>query len=382
VAVSIKKLAGSRVLRGPLLERWVRMKDRRLDAAFVSALVRSGNQPVPPAVAPRLAAAGAVRSIALLADVMWERDQLVPELEKIAPVTLLDLGVALRAKKQNLPDHEAVAAAVEAFTSAQGGAVPDVALIYARGSLLSESVFEILRRRWRCPFFGMNLDDKVEFFPNGVYSHGNDNYQRWARQFDLNLTSSLTAEKWYRQAGLPCAYVAMGFHASSETADAPVSANFEHRISFVGSRKRERSELIEKLTGAGVPVSLFGSGWPGTRWAENINSIYRRSQINLGIGFATSTGGIVNLKARDFECPGAGACYLTSYNWELALHYEIGKEVLCYRSPEELLEMYYHYSQHPEQCLKIAQAAHRRCRAEHSWEQRFRRVFRENGFKL
>jgi spore maturation protein CgeB len=91
---------------------------------------------------------------------------------------------------------------------------------------------------------------------------------------------------------------------------------------------------------------------------------------------------LTTVKGRDFECPGVGACYVTTFNWELPLHYEIGKEILCYRSIEELVEIYAYYHRRPAECLAIAQAAWRRCTAEHTWEKRFRRVLREVGFQV
>jgi spore maturation protein CgeB len=114
----------------------------------------------------------------------------------------------------------------------------------------------------------------------------------------------------------------------------------------------------------------------------NPNAIFRSTQINLGIGFASPSLALTTVKNRDFECPGVGACYLTTYNWELPLHYELGKEILCYRSVEELIEIYTYYRKHPEDCLKIAQAAWRRCSAGHTWEHRFRNIFQQAGFRL
>jgi spore maturation protein CgeB len=76
-----------------------------------------------------------------------------------------------------------------------------------------------------------------------------------------------------------------------------------------------------------------------------------------------------------------GACYLTTYHWELPLHWELGAEILCYRNIEELIEMYSWYGKRPEVCLKIAQAAWRRAVAEHTWERRFRKIFEQSGFK-
>jgi hypothetical protein len=373
-------------LRGPLRRWWVLRKYRRLDKAYIKKLAGETSVPEIQSPTPRVFSitrpGNSLQSILFIADCMWEKNELVPELEKIAPVTTLDLRPSLEFHADTQPNHHVVLEAVREFLRLPTHSEPNVILFYARSLLLSEEVFALLRKRWQAPLFGMNLDDKIEFFDYGVFSAGNDNYQLWARQFDLNLTSSVTALNWYQRQGLPAHYLAMGFHPSAETAEPPVSARFERPISFVGSCKPERERIVKALKDARIPIALFGNGWPDGRWIEKSASIYRSSQLNLGVGFATASGGIGNLKARDFECPGSGACYLTTYNWELALHYDIGKEILCYRSTEELLEMYFHYSKRPEECLRIAQAAHRRCAAEHTWERRFRKVFREVGFKV
>jgi spore maturation protein CgeB len=370
------------VLRGPVLTWWIDRQNRRLDQAYLTELIRAGRSPDQPRISvdERKNEARPLRQILLIADCLWEPHQLVPELNKIAPVVTWDLADSLAPGDTPKSAPPKIRQAIRHFIERPPSAEPDVILLYARASLLSEEAFALLRRRWRCPLLGMNLDDKTEFFAYGIFSSGNAGYSRWARCFDLNLTSSLTAATWYRQAGLPCRYIAMGFHASPEIQDPPRSPQFEHAITFVGSRKPERERWVHRLRTAGIPLTTFGTGWPASHRVDNPEAIYRASQLNLGLGQVTTSGGIVNLKARDFECPGAGGCYLTTYNWELAHHYDIGREILCYRSFEDLVEMYFYYAQRPAECLEIAQAAHRRCQREHTWEHRFRTVFRELGF--
>jgi spore maturation protein CgeB len=248
--------------------------------------------------------------------------------------------------------------------------------------LLSDAAFTAIRSAWKCPLLGMNLDDRVEFFPHGVLATGNDDYGRWAARFDLNLTSSFTAVDWYRHRGCPVRYVPQGFHLTEEFKHPPTDADYDYPFSFVGSWKPERARIVDELARRGVEVATFGNGWPNSRWVESASRVFRRSQINLGIGFALASGQITSAKGRDTECPGVGACYLTTYNWELPMLYEIGKEILCYRGIEELIEVHGFYVKRPADCLRIAQAAHRRCLAEHTWEKRFRKVFTELGFKL
>lgn len=312
---------------------------------------------------------------------MWEQNDLVPELARIAETRVLDLRSALKNQRENQLPAETVVRTLSQFADGQSQWSPDVILFYARPSLLSEEVFHALRRRWKCPLLGMSLDDKFEFFDYGIFTSGDDNYGKWAREFDLNVTSCLPATEWYRQRGLPVIYSPSGVHQPPGLTE-PTSASFKYELGFLGSIKPERKIIIEQLRHAGVPINLFGAGWPNTQWVDDPNDVFRSTQINLGIGFASPSLTLTTVKGRDFACPGVGACYLTTYNWELPLHYELGKEILCYRSVEELIEIYSYYRRRPEDCLKIAQAAWRRCSAEHTWEKRFRRIFRHAEFKV
>lgn len=369
-------------LRGRLLQWWVARRGRQWEKAYVAELVRSAAAPPAPVVPPgRASSSGRLGNILLIADCMWEKNDLVPELARIAPTQLLDLRPRLKVTAPAPHQADLVAETVRAFTSDSTKATPAVILFYARPGLLSDEVFQLLRKRWPVPLVGMNLDDKQQFFPYGIFRGGDDNYQRWARHFDLNITNCLPATDWYRQRGVPCLYVPQGVHRPAGMTE-PTSADFKYEFSFLGSIKPERKLIVERLKRDGLAINLFGAGWPNTQWVDDPNAVFRSTQINLGIGFASPSLALTTVKGRDFECPGAGACYLTTYNWELPLHYELGKEILCYRSVEELIELYSYYRRRPEDCLTIAQAAWRRCLAEHTWEQRFRRIFRHTGFQV
>jgi len=312
---------------------------------------------------------------------MWEQNDLVPELRKITDVAVLNLRPSLSAKLAHQSESDVAASAIREFISQHQFLSPDLLFLYARPVLLSEEVFHCLRRQWKCPLFGMSLDDKFEFFPYGVFRGGLDNYQHWAKNFDLSLTNSLAATEWYRQRGLACIYSPQGVHRP-DGMTMPSSAQYKHELGFLGSKKPERMQVIDRLIEAGVHIQLWGSGWPNSGWVKDPNQLFRDTQINLGIGFASPSLTLTTIKGRDFECPGVGACYLTTYNWELPNHYELGKEILCYRSLEELIEIYGYYRKRPELCLRIAQAAWRRCTNDHTWEIRLRRVFQQTGFDV
>lgn len=381
----VKRILRSLILHGPVKRWWAMRQCRRVEGAYLRELSRERTLETTPLADPPLPTVAPpgdrLRSILFIGDCMWEQNELFPELRKICDLQFLNLHPALAGSK---PDSlsQTVAEAVETYGRGAKGLEPDAILLYARPQLLSESVFELLRRRWKCPLLGLNLDDRVQFFPYGILSSGDDDYARWVNRFDLNLTNAFTSLPWYRRRGAAVRYFPQGFHLEEEYKNPPQRADYDHQFSFLGSWKADRGEIINRLRQAGVEISLFGKGWPDGQWVESASKVYRRSQINLGIGFAMPSAGITTTKGRDFECTSVGACYLTAYNWELPMSFEIGKEVLCYRGFEELLEVHGYYSKRPEECLRIAQAAHRRCVAEHTWEIRFRKVFAELGFKV
>jgi len=174
----LRALFRSVLLRGPLLRWWTTLRAVQWERAYCDELVKSSklpseaqrpSRPIPTAVS--------LRTIVFIADCMWEQDDLIPELGKIAQVELINLRPNLKAKSAGQTNAEVVASAVKAFVGSHPDLTPDVILFYARPALLSNEAFDCLRQKWSCALMGMNLDDKLEFFPYGVFQGGIDNYQ-------------------------------------------------------------------------------------------------------------------------------------------------------------------------------------------------------------
>lgn len=375
VIMTLRRALASWLLRGPLLQWWFRRKILRIETLCLGHMVEVSTRVPPPAAAVPAPPRPPLRKLLFIADVLWETNELVPELEKIGAVETLDLHPSLAAGGEAAP---AVARAVEDHLRSRASAPPDAVLLYATGKQLSDEVFSLLRKACPGPLIGMNLDDKMTFWPYAVYREGGPHYRKWIHHFDLNLTNSKIAATWYRDAGAPHLFMPPAMRPPAGL-DRPARADFKYPVSFLGSPKLDRERLINRLRDSNIPVALFGKGWPDARWEADTAAIYRSSQINLGIGMATPN--LSTMKNRDFECPGAGACYLTTFNWELAEWWDIGREILCYRNDEELIEMICWYRSRPEECLAIAQAAWDRGRREHTWEVRFRDIFKRLGFR-
>ena len=380
----LSKIIRNIVLRGRIKDWRVLSSARKLELDYLKRIITIPNASDCKPSPNRIETANAttlkptLNQILFIGDCLWEQDQLFPEIRKICNLDVVNLRDSIKTTESQT---DAVLQAIERQARDQSQQDPDLILFYARPALLSEPAFDAIRKRWSCPVIGMNLDDRVEFFDYKIFSRKNDNYSQWIHHFDLNLTSSIAAADWYRQLGADVRYMPQGFCGNPRFLQPPDCNRFEYPLSFVGSMKPERSNLIEQIRTFGIEPALFGQGWKESVWIDEPATVFRNSQINLGIGYTLASAGIANAKGRDIECPAVGACYLTTYHWELAEMFEIGKEILCYRNADELVEMYSYYRNRPDACLKIAQAAHKRAHAEHTWEIRLRKVFSDIGFK-
>ena len=375
---SPRQLVPRWVFHGTLGRLWAARKTPRVARSYQQMLLsRAGAAPASHRV---IQSAPALRRLLFICDNMWEHRELLPELERTCEVTFVDVGPfkvsAQRASSESL-DTPALIAALQK----SGNVSFDLVIVYLNSALLSQELLATIRKAWKCMLVGMNFDDKTTYAPAEIFKSWAGNYRAWAGEFDCNLSNSASMTDVYRAEGFPCIYVPTAFHYDPALHHFERRSSFDYPLSFVGSFKPERGDLIQELRARGVEVKVFGGGWPGAQFTDEGWKIYRASQINLGVGYNLPGRHFTNLKNRDFECPGAGGCYLTTYDWELANLLEVGKEILCYRDVTDFVEQYAWYSRRPEICQRIAEAGHQRCVSEHTWEKRFRRVFAELGFK-
>jgi hypothetical protein len=371
---------GSRLLlRGAVGRRWNEVKSARVAERMRKLLRATAEAKL---VSPRpVTAATSLRRLLFICANMWERRELLPELQKLCDVTFIDVN-SVRTPAARPADERLDFQLLRPLLDSCVGTSFDLIIVYLHSALLSDELLNYLRTTWKCPLVGMNLDDKTTYLPSEIFKSWSGNYRSWASRFDCNLSNSAALADVYRAQGFQCLYLPTGFHYDPALHRFDREIEFRHHLSFVGSWKPERAAFIEQLHEAGVAVEIFGGGWRNASFSDEGWKVYRASQLNLGIGYNLPGTQFTNLKNRDFECPGAGGCYITTYDWELANLLEVGKEVLCYRDLTDFVEQYTWYSRRPELCRQIAEAGHLRCINEHTWEKRFAKVFADLGFRL
>lgn len=253
----------------------------------------------------------------------------------------------------------------------------DWVFVYANGWEVEAAGVRQIVDELGMPVVNMCLDDKQSWTgpPVGGQRVGQVDI---APVFDLSWTSARVACEWYLVEGGRPVYLPEGFDSAMYR---PMEVEQDIAVSFLGAGYGYRPSVIRHLQRSGILVQTFGPGWPsGWTWGDEQVEVFNRSVINLGMGGIGFSEDFTNVKSRDFEIPGTGGgVYLTRFNPDLAQHFVIGQEILCYSTRDELVELVRYYQTHPEEVKEIAARGRDRCLAEHRWLHRYDHVLRLLG---
>lgn len=206
--------------------------------------------------------------------------------------------------------------------------------------------------------------------------------------YDLIFSSFPHFVDAFRQHGLTAYYQPLAFEPKILEALAnPSYAERDIECSFVGgisSFHQNGGMLLEKLSRE-TPIRIWGYGIqnaPGTSavarrhqgeaWGRAMFSLLNRSKITINRHSEAASTNANNMRL--FEATGCGALLITDYKDNLNELFEIGSEVVAYRSPEECVALVRYYLQHPEKAEKIARAGQQRTLREHSYGNRMRKT--------
>ena len=245
------------------------------------------------------------------------------------------------------------------------------------------------------------------------------NYSKfWAKHFTWVVTTYSWMPELYRMAGQP------NVIRSQWAANTKIYRPYERRtlaeipdISFVGGWTRPREQMVKKLAAHGAAAAVYGGGWENAKRVSEAEmlEIFSLSKINLGLNpppglfnknalgrlfFSMSIRRIVpdfhwyanfqswihmnvpQIKARHFQVPACGGFVMTSAADDLEHYYEPGKEVVIYKDVDDLAEKAKYYLEHERERKEIARAGYERTIKEHTYERRFREIFKVMGVAI
>ena len=265
--------------------------------------------------------------------------------------------------------------------------------------------------------------------------------ERQAKEFDLLWLTAHETEYLYRKWGAN--YIIQPY-AANPFAFKFFQKEINRKVCFIGTPYGSRSLMLNKLTTNGVPVVAFYGGKrkgdsqiavsygmvtptqkkilidrfrykEGRRimlgmlanklfkgetvktneWLEHRSAIQPNEISNYYSEYAlslasTSTNHTDSLKhplpivnLRNFEIPMSGGVEICKYNPELAEYFEEGKEILFYKSNDELVDKarYYIRKAKDSEIFGLKQAARTRAKSDHTWWKRFTNAFDILGLK-
>jgi hypothetical protein len=270
----------------------------------------------------------------------------------------------------------------------------------------------------------------INYYCNGA--HQFELVETLSSFFDVVIATDRRSLEKYISVGAKPIYMQL---AANPELYKPYDITRDFSVTFVGQRYADRPEYIAHLLRNGVDVKVWGPGWANDRsfgeqrityplrsairhprttvrrsivamqrsvrslqavppWDqrriasvagpslpfEEMVKVYSRSQISLGFSACGNAlyrdqNKILQIHLRDFEGPMSGAFYMVQYQQELEDFYEIGNEIICYSSREEMVDLIKFYLSHPDALQAVRSKGLARATADHSWINRFQSMF-------
>lgn len=161
----------------------------------------------------------------------------------------------------------------------------------------------------------------------------------------------------------------------------------DNSILFAGNTYDYRHYLIRKLLQTNkYDIKLVGNRPP--RWADDrVKAVYQNKYIvkeekslwfgqSLACINSTAMSEFNSLNCRAFEIAGAGGLQIMEYRDALEECFEPGKEILIYKSFQELNATIEKYQKDKKASMAIRQAGHVRALADHSYEKRLQFILK------
>lgn len=207
--------------------------------------------------------------------------------------------------------------------------------------------------------------------------------QAFVEGFDIIISSFPHFVKRFRDMGVTSYYQPLAFYPSVlmclGTSRRDVGVSFVGGISGVHGKGTQLLEYLASTT----PIEFWGYGAAslppaspvrarhhGEVWGREMFHTLARSAITINRHIDVAENFANNMRL--FEATGCGTLLITDYKDNLNELYDIGKEVVAYRSPEECATLTKYYIEHPDEAQQIAKAGQARTLRDHTYEKRMK----------
>lgn len=154
-------------------------------------------------------------------------------------------------------------------------------------------------------------------------------------------------------------------------------------LSLIGSMYPYRLKLTEQI--ADFNPSIWGRGWAKASNPE-ILRLYRGKDIRGTSKAKAISGSAISLNPhhplndingvnrRTFDIAACRGFQLADYKVDMERVFALNKEIICFRTIEELRKLIEYYLKHPDERAQIAEAAYKRVLKEHTYDHRTKEI--------
>jgi len=158
---------------------------------------------------------------------------------------------------------------------------------------------------------------------------------------------------------------------------------YSSNVTFVGTVIPVREDILEAVANFGLniwgpPINVYGS-WidrkpelskcyrGGPIFGDEVVKIYNASKIVVSIDSLYGNK-IFSVTPRVFEVAGCGSFHICNYNEQLSkLFFEIGKEIVCFNTKEDLRKLVKYYLENEDERAAIAKNGQKRAYQNHTY---------------
>jgi spore maturation protein CgeB len=186
-------------------------------------------------------------------------------------------------------------------------------------------------------------------------------FEKFSMEACKHFHACTTPEKQYVEKYKEAGYDNIRYatwHANSDIYTG-LRAPKKNDITFIGAPRGDRQFFIDALKTEGMDVNN-----PINVSLEDM--VWAYSDSKIGLNFSKNpANNDTQMKQRMFEIPAAGSMLLTEYHENLENCYDIDKEIVTFRTTDELIEKLKFLLQRPKLVDTITESGHKRFLREH-----------------
>jgi len=207
--------------------------------------------------------------------------------------------------------------------------------------------------------------------------------ERYLRQCDLMLSSFPHYVERFRAMGIASEHLRWGFETT--ILDRLDGSRDDYGAVFVGgfSRAHEAGTAALERLASEVGLDVWGYGvetlplasplrrrFHGTAWGLQMYRIFRNARIVINRHIEVAEDCANNIRL--YEATGVGALLVTDHKSNLGELFDVGREIVSYNDPADLVEKVRYYLAHDDQREAIARAGQARTLQDHTFLGRMR----------